>query len=232
MPRPSNRSQRGAHSNRTHARRDQAAERTNPPVSPAIHGSPHTTGHRTLSDFGQPPRRIREQLNRAEAASAESGSHPPGAAPLGVGGGGASPESGRRPVREPREKPRTGDTVPSANGRYSVTLTGGRLSRSFRCTGKLSEVDARKIVRSLATQGRTSGRKVLLRAAGSTTQVVPSNNRDRGRAVLRWTNHVLKRPVGIRWVRKSLKEFGLWSRVEQAAKRHDRREKRKLSKGR
>ena len=230
MPRSSNRSPRGAHSNRTHARRDQALEqhqRSNPPaVEPNAAGNP--MGPRTLSDFGQPTRRIQQELNRMEAASVIGRDSPRSGAPPGVGGGGASPGSGRHATsRLPGEKPRTGDTVPSANGRYSVTLTGRDGGKALRCTGKLSRSEGRKLVASLAQGPLTTGRKVIYKAAGSTEQVLPAASVDRSRAVYRWINSTIGRAAGIRAVRSSLREYGLWSRVEAVAKRHDSKEKRK-----
>ena len=191
-----------------------------------------------------PPRSNRSQRGTAsnrssahnshmEAASVIDGTPCHSGAPLGVGGGGASPGSGRHPVRAPGEdirKPKTGDVVPSANGRYSVTLGGKDRGKAMRCSGALTLDDARKVMRSLSKQTFVVGRRVIYHAAGSTATVIPRASADQTRAVLRWTRTTIGRPVGIRWVRRSLKEFGLWSGVEKLAKCHDAKEKRRKAK--
>tara|TARA_R110002126_G_scaffold291760_1_gene457053 strand:+ start:39217 stop:39519 length:303 start_codon:yes stop_codon:yes gene_type:complete len=100
----------------------------------------------------------------------------------------------------------------------------------MRCSGALTLDDARRLAQSLAKGALTSGRRVIYKVAGSVHQVIPSDTHDRTRAVLRWTHTTIGRPVGIRWVRRSLEEFGVWSRVEKLAKRHDAKEKRRKAK--
>lgn len=198
-------------------------------------------GHKPTQDQVPTSRSNRSHNARdeilGEAASAESGSHPPSATPPGVGGrslgSGTSPESARYPAitpRKPGEKPKTGDVVPSRDGKRSFRLSGKDPGKLLRCSGSVSTSECIAIVASLATQGATVGRKVLLVAAGNTTHVLPRGSGDRTSAVLRWTKAVIGRPVGLRVLRAKLKVAGLWAKVEAAASGVDAKEKRRKAK--
>ena len=216
MPRQSNRSQQGRHSNRT-------SEATH--AQHALHAQdPHHT---------QPPREHRNGRDEyggligEEAASSYDGSHPRAAAPPGVGGVPLASASAPRVTVGEGEKPKTGEVVPSSTGKHSVALTGRDGGKAMRCTGRLSMVDAALIVASMRLPTLSAGRRVLMQRAGSTAQVLPQDNCDQTRAVLRWTNRCIGRPVGVRWLKRSLTEFGLWKECERLAKRWDSKEKRK-----
>jgi hypothetical protein len=213
MPRQSNRSQQGRHSNRTsealQAQHAQDPLHTQPPRE-------HRNGH---DDYGG--------LIGEEAASVYDGSHPRAGAPLGVGGVPLASASAPRVTMGEGEKPRTGEVVPSSTGKHSVALSGRDSGKAMRCTGRLSMVDATLIVASMRSPTLSAGRRVMMRRAGSTEQVIPQDGCDQARAVLRWTNRCIGRPVGMRWLKRSLTEYGLWTECERLAKRWDAKEKRK-----
>jgi len=209
----SNRSQQGRHSNRTSE--DPYAQH----AQDTLHTQP-TREHRSGRDDY-------DGLIGDEAASVYNGSHPRAAAPLGVGGVPLASASAPRVRLGEGEKPRTGEVVPSSTGKHSVALTGRDSGKAMRCTGKLSMADAAAIVASMRLPTLSAGRRVMMKRAGSTTQVIPRNRCDQRHAVLRWTNRCIGRPVGMRWLKRSLTEFGLWIQCERLANRWDAKEKRK-----
>lgn len=213
MPRSSNRGRNG-NSHETRSNRMSAAAsyhghsqrcHRNGDAQGISHGSGSGFGSAVLGEGAPAP--AMERDSRAVGA------------PPGVGGGGGRlhpavtwwPGCGR--------KARAGDGVPSkgaAKGsRCFVVLKGRDAMREARCTGKLSEAEARAIAQPAASQALTGGRVLAMKAGRAQGLTLPKHPADRTRAVMRLTKRVIGRPVGIKACMEGLRAIG-WCKVKGA----------------